>query len=65
MARCHECIWQWLVSFRLLMGLFAYDAACTEHALCFLQAAAEALLQLSHAQRSRDDVSMVLLHVQP
>lgn len=29
------------------------------------QAAAEALLQLAHAQRSRDDVSVVLLHVQP
>lgn len=30
-----------------------------------VQAAAEALLQLAHAQRSRDDVSVVLLHVQP
>ncbi len=29
------------------------------------QAAAEALLQLAHAQRSRDDISIVLLHLRP
>lgn len=44
-------------------------AAVADVAMRFLpdgpQAAAEALLQLAHTQRSRDDVSVVLLHVRP